>query len=53
MSYGGGGSEGLSGAATSDSNVRTDGDTFGVNSEAPSGVGREGVEGQMPKDARK
>lgn len=50
MSYG---TDALRDPSTSDSNVRTDGDTFKGNSDAPSRVGREGkdnLEG-LPKDA--
>ena len=50
MSYG---SDALRDPATSDSNVRTAGEAFKGNTEAPSNVGREGkdnLEG-LPKDA--
>ncbi|KAL9612963.1 MAG: hypothetical protein Q9167_002492 [Letrouitia subvulpina] len=55
VSYGGGSESGLRGPATSDSSLRTDGDSFGVNSSAPGKVGREGhdeLEG-LPADAKK
>ena len=55
VSYGGG-SDSLRGPATSDSSVRTDGQTFKQNSEQPSaGVGRQGHDGldDLPKDALK
>ncbi|KAL9075956.1 MAG: hypothetical protein Q9161_001350 [Pseudevernia consocians] len=41
--------------ATSDSSVRTDGETFNKNSSQPQGVGREGHDGLdgVPKDALK
>ncbi|KAL8699936.1 MAG: hypothetical protein Q9201_005725 [Fulgogasparrea decipioides] len=42
VSYGGGSESGLRGPATSDSSVRTDGETFGVNSSGPGKIGREG-----------
>ena len=50
MSYG---KDALREPATSDSNVRTDGDEFQGNTEAPAGVGREGKDnlGGLPKDA--
>lgn len=52
MSYG---NDALREPATSESNVRTDGEEFANNTAAPSGVGREGhdnLEG-LPKDAKK
>ena len=55
VSYGGGSSAGLRGPATSESGVRTDGDTFDKNASAPGSVGREGhdnLEG-LPTDALK
>ena len=55
ISYGGG-SDSLRGPATSESSVRTQGETFGKNSGDPnSGIGREGAEGLggLPKDAMK
>lgn len=50
MSYG---NDSLRDPATSDSNVRKDGNEFNGNTEAPSGVGREGKDnlGGLPKDA--
>ena len=52
MSYG---DDALRGPATSDSNVRTDGEEYTKNTAAPSGVGREGHDslGGLPKDATK
>ena len=53
VSYGGG-SDSLRGPATSDSSVRTDGETFEKNTEEPSGgMGREGKDNLdgLPKDA--
>ena len=52
ISYGGGG-DSLRGPATSESGVRTDGETFGKNSGAPGTVGRQAVDGTegLPKDA--
>ena len=54
ISYGGGG-DSLRGPATSESSVRTDGASFGRNSDAPGSVGREGHDGlgELPKDAIK
>lgn len=55
VSYGGG-SDSLRGPATSDSSVRTDGETFNKHSGAPNeGVGRQGHDnlGGLPKDALK
>ena len=54
VSYGGG-SDSLRGPATSDSSVRTDGDSFNKNSGAPGAVGREGHDnlGGLPQDALK
>ena len=50
MSYG---DDALRGPATSDSNVRIDGEQFSVNTDAPSNVGREGHDNLsgLPKDA--
>ena len=50
MSYG---NDALRDPATSDSNVRTAGADGKTNTEAPSGVGREGKDnlGGLPKDA--
>ncbi|KAL8767998.1 MAG: hypothetical protein Q9209_005669 [Squamulea sp. 1 TL-2023] len=55
VSYGGGSESGLRGPATSDSNLRTDGEQFGVNTSGPGKVGREGKDGLegLPKDAKK
>lgn len=52
MSYG---DDALRGPATGDSNVRTDGEEFSKNTDAPSKVGREGHDGLegLPKDAKK
>ncbi|KAL6715569.1 hypothetical protein ACLMJK_006530 [Lecanora helva] len=54
VSYGGG-SDSLRGPVTSESGVRTDGDSFGKNASAPGAVGREGHDnlGGLPKDALK
>lgn len=54
ISYGGG-SDSLRGPATSESSVRTDGETWNKNTGAPGKFGREGVEGGdgLPKDALK
>ena len=49
------GDDALRGPATSESNVRTEGEGYSNNTAAPSGVGREGhddLEG-LPKDAKK
>ncbi|KAL8906105.1 MAG: hypothetical protein Q9207_002237 [Kuettlingeria erythrocarpa] len=55
VSYGGGSETGLRGPATSDSSVRTDGDSFGVNTSGPGKVGLEGKDGLegLPADAKK
>ncbi|MCJ1462141.1 hypothetical protein MMC07_000741 [Pseudocyphellaria aurata] len=42
VSYGNGSDAGLRGPATADSNVRTDGETFGVNTAPSAGVGNPG-----------
>ena len=55
ISYGGG-SDSLRGPATSDSSMRTDGETFNKHSGAPNeGIGRQGKDnlGDLPKDALK
>ena len=48
------GDDALRGPATSDSNVRTDGEEFNKNTAAPTDVGREGYDnlGGLPKDAK-
>lgn len=45
----------MRGPATSESSVRTDGESFNKNSGAPGAVGREGHDnlGGLPKDALK
>ena len=52
ISYGGGG-DSLRGPATSDSGVRTDGQSFNKNSDAPGTIGRQGHDNLtgLPKDA--
>ena len=52
VSYGGG-EDSLRGPATSESGVRTDGDAFGKNADAPGTIGRQAAEGLdgLPKDA--
>ncbi|MCJ1486152.1 hypothetical protein MMC06_006328 [Schaereria dolodes] len=55
ISYGAGSDGGLRGPATADSSVRTDGEQFGVNTNAPdSGMAREGKDGLdgLPEDAK-
>ena len=55
VSYGGG-SDSLRGPATSDSSVRTDGETFNKHSGQPSsGIGRQGHDNLdgLPQDAKK
>ena len=54
ISYGGGG-DSLREPATSDSAVRTDGESFNKHSGAPGAVGREGHDNLdgLPKDALK
>ena len=55
ISYGGGSSAGLRGPATSDSGLRTDGDTFEKNTSAPGSVGRQGHDNLdgLPKDSKR
>ena len=52
ISYGGGG-DSLRGPATSESGVRTHGEAFNKNSDAPGSIGRQAAEGLdgLPKDA--
>lgn len=52
ISYGGGG-DSLRGPATSESGVRTQGEAFNKNSDAPGTIGRQAAEGLegLPKDA--
>lgn len=42
VSYGNGSDAGLRGPATADSNVRTDGETYGINTAPSDGVGIQG-----------